>query len=120
MPDQSSWAISPCVWVGKAHVPKHKLRTGPWVILTGNRPLCMGGCKVRGIFLACMRSHGGSHSPTGRVFLSCSLLIIMLFVFKLPLIYFQPDTTCTVFRCFFLFFTTLFPMVVLASFAFYV
>jgi hypothetical protein len=48
-------AASPCVWVGKAHVPKHKLRTGPWVVLTGNRHLCMGGCGVREIFSACMR-----------------------------------------------------------------
>jgi hypothetical protein len=31
-------AAGPCVWVGKAHVTKHKLRTGLWVILTGNGP----------------------------------------------------------------------------------
>jgi hypothetical protein len=48
-------AAGPCVWVGKAHVPKHKLRTGPWVVLTGNGPLCMGGCEDRGIFSACVR-----------------------------------------------------------------
>jgi hypothetical protein len=48
-------AVGPCVWVGKAHVPKHKLRTGPWVIITGNGPLCMGGCGVRGVFSARVR-----------------------------------------------------------------
>jgi hypothetical protein len=46
-------AAGPCVWVGKAHVTKHKLRTGLWVVLTGNGPLCMGGCGVRRIFSAC-------------------------------------------------------------------
>jgi hypothetical protein len=39
-------AAGPYVWVGKAHVLKHKLRTGPWVVLTGNGSLCMGGCGV--------------------------------------------------------------------------
>jgi hypothetical protein len=34
---------------------KHKLRTGPWVVLTGNGPLCMSGCGVREIFSACVR-----------------------------------------------------------------
>jgi hypothetical protein len=48
-------AAGPCVWVGKAHVSKHKLSTGPWVVLTGNGPLCMGGCGVHRIFLACVR-----------------------------------------------------------------
>jgi hypothetical protein len=80
---------SPCVWVGKAHVLKHKLRTGSWVILTGNRPLCMGGCGVRGIFSACMRKlllniiSWGGHSSTGRVFfrqwqLTYYLLLILV------------------------------------------
>jgi hypothetical protein len=32
-------AAGPCLWVGKAHVSKHKLRTGSWVVLTGNGPL---------------------------------------------------------------------------------
>jgi hypothetical protein len=41
--------------VSKVHVPKHKLRTGPWVVLTGDGPLCMGGCGVRGVFSACVR-----------------------------------------------------------------
>jgi hypothetical protein len=41
--------------VGKAHVPKHKLRTGTWVVLTGNEPLCMGGCGVCGILSAYVR-----------------------------------------------------------------
>jgi hypothetical protein len=54
-PGQSSWATGPCVRVDKAHVPKHKLRTGPWVVLTGDGPLCMGGCGVREVFLACVR-----------------------------------------------------------------
>jgi hypothetical protein len=54
-PGQSSWATGPCVRVGKAHVPKHKLRTGTWVVLTGDGPLCMGGCGVRGVFSACVR-----------------------------------------------------------------
>jgi hypothetical protein len=54
-PSRSSWAMGPCVRVGKAHVPKHKLRTGPWVVLTGDGPLCMGGCGVHGVFSACMR-----------------------------------------------------------------
>jgi hypothetical protein len=48
-------ATGPCVWVGKAHFSKHKLRTGPWVVLTGNGPLCMGGCGFRGILSACVR-----------------------------------------------------------------
>jgi hypothetical protein len=54
-PGQSSWATGPCVRVGKAHVPKHKLRTDPWIVLTGDGPLCMGGCGVRGVFSACVR-----------------------------------------------------------------
>jgi hypothetical protein len=41
--------------VDKAHVPKHKLRSSSWVILTGNGPLCMGECGVREIFLRCVR-----------------------------------------------------------------
>jgi hypothetical protein len=48
-------AAGPCLWVGKAHVPKHKLRTDSWVVLTGNGSLCMGGCGVRGIFSVCVR-----------------------------------------------------------------
>jgi hypothetical protein len=47
--------MGPCVQVDKAHVPKHKLRTGPYVILTGDRPLCMSGCGVCGVFLVCVR-----------------------------------------------------------------
>jgi hypothetical protein len=39
----------------KAHVPKHKSRTGPWAVLTGDGPLCMGACGVRGVFSACVR-----------------------------------------------------------------
>jgi hypothetical protein len=41
--------------VGKTHVPKHKLKTDPWVVFTGDGPLCMGGCGVRGVFSACVR-----------------------------------------------------------------
>jgi hypothetical protein len=51
----SLWATGSCVWVGKDHVPKHKLRTGTWVIVIGNKTLCMGGCGVRGIFSTCVR-----------------------------------------------------------------
>jgi hypothetical protein len=54
-PGQSLWAMSPCIWVGKAHVLKHKLRTGTWVILTSDGHLCIDGCRVRGVFLACVR-----------------------------------------------------------------
>jgi hypothetical protein len=31
-------AVGPCVWVGNTYVLKHKLRTGPWVVLTDNDP----------------------------------------------------------------------------------
>jgi hypothetical protein len=48
-------ATGPYVWVDKTHVPKHKLRIGSWVVLTGNGPLCMGGCEVREIFSVCVR-----------------------------------------------------------------
>jgi hypothetical protein len=61
-------AAGPCVWVGKAHVPKHKLRTGPWVVLTGNGPLCMGGCGVHEIFSACVRMLLLNIKPWGRSF----------------------------------------------------
>jgi hypothetical protein len=67
-PGQSSWAIGPCVRVGKAHVPKHKVRTGPWVILFGDGPLCMGGCGVRGVFLAYVRRLLLNIKPWGRSF----------------------------------------------------
>jgi hypothetical protein len=61
----------PCVWVGKSYVLKHKLMTGTWIVLTGNGPLCIGGCGVRGIFSAYVRRLlisiilWDGHSPTG-------------------------------------------------------
>jgi hypothetical protein len=61
-------ATGPCVRVGKAHVPKHKLMTGPWVVLTGDGPLCMGGCGVREVFSACVRRLLLNIKPWGRSF----------------------------------------------------
>jgi hypothetical protein len=52
---RSLWATGTCVRVGKAHVSKHKLMIGPWVVLTSDEPLCIGGCGVCGVFSICVR-----------------------------------------------------------------
>jgi hypothetical protein len=33
-----------------SHHGLQSTRTGPWVVLTGDGPLCMGGYRVRGVF----------------------------------------------------------------------
>jgi hypothetical protein len=67
-PGQLSWAMSPCVWMGKVHVPQHKLMTGLWVVLTGDGSLYMGGCEIREVFSICVRMLLLNIKPWGRSF----------------------------------------------------
>jgi hypothetical protein len=55
-PGQSSWATGLRALVYRwAKLMFQSTRTGSWVVLTGDGPLCMSGCGVRGVFSACVR-----------------------------------------------------------------